>query len=656
MFRGEKQTYRFDEFMLEADEHRLRRGSQEIFLRPKPLETLRYLIERRHRLIKKDELLNALWADAFVTENALTQCIKEVREALSDDAYQPRFIKTIPRVGYKFIADVEEIFSGREQGEAIEEEFAGVRVLVIREDEGTPIGEAEEAATLADHAVVALPQQHQRRWTVSQGRVGWLALAACVVAAIGLTAYLRRPAPSAASIRSIAVLPFTALTADSRDAALELGMADTLITRLSAVRQVVVRPISDVRKYADLEQDPLAAGRELRVDSVLDGSIQSAGDRVRVTVRLVSVRDGTPIWAARFDEKLTDIFTIQDSIAERVAAKLLGTLTGEERKQLTRRHTDNAEAYQLYLKGRLYFYQYREATGWKALAYFREAREADPAYALAYAGEADVYAQASSKFFPPGEVMPLAKKAATRAMELDDTLAECHLSLAKVRWWGDWDSAGAESAFRRALEINPNDTHARREYARFLTQLGRFDEALAEIRQAQQLDPLSAHVIHTLGWISYYARQYDQAIAAYRQALSLDPNNASARYHLGLALAQKGMMEDAIAELERAIDLKDDYGYVSDLGYVYALAGNRGEALKRLAQLKERAKHKYVSPYHIARIYAGLGEKDEACRWLAKGYEDRSDHLLQLRVDPTFDTLRADPQFTDLLRHVGTHH
>lgn len=654
-----KQIYRFGPFTLDAIERRLKRDEEEIYLQPKTFETLLYLVERHGSLVKKEDMLGALWADAFVTENALTRCIKEVREALADDAYQPSFIKTVPRVGYRFIADVEEIASSNEQDEKVEEESAATEATVTQESADLQTRSDEKPSSQSDQEVVETQASRPARsrigrWTRRRVRVGWLALAfGLILVATGLMVYFLWPAHPSAPIRSIAVLPFKPLVADNRDEAIEMGMAEALITRLSAVQQVIVRPLSDVRKYTALDEDPVTVGRKLNVDSVLEGSIQRSDDKVRVTVRLVRTRDGTAIWADQFDMKPADIFAIQDSISEQVATRLIGALTGKERKQLTHRPTDSAKAYQLYLQGRYYFYQYREDSGPKAIASFRAAIEADPDYALAYAGEADVYAEASSKFYAPTEVMPFAKKAAMRALELDDTLAECHRSMARIKWWSDWDGQGAESSFRRAIEINPNDTQSRREFARFLTQLARFDEALTEIRRAQQIDSLSVQVINNLGWVFHYARRYDQAVAAYQQALSLDPNHATTHYYLGLALAQQGALEDAISELERAIDLKDDYAYVSDLAYVYALAGKRGEAIKRLDQLKDRARRRYISPYYIARIYSGLGEKNQSFIWLEKAFTDRSDHLLLLGVDPAFDSLRSDARLTDLLRRVG---
>jgi TolB-like protein/DNA-binding winged helix-turn-helix (wHTH) protein len=341
----------------------LKCDEEEIYLQPKTFDTLLYLVERHGSLVKKEEILRSLWADAFVTENALTRCIKEVREALKDDAYQPSFIKTVPRVGYRFIAEVEEIVSPLEQDQKIEEEIASTEAVVADEEAGLQTRSDEKPSEQSDQTVIEMPQPSRparsriRRLARRPVRVGWLIIAAGLLAATGLMIYFLWPAPASTPVRSIAVLPFKPLVADNRDEAIEMGMADTLITRLSAVRQVIVRPLSDVRRYTALDEDPVMVGRKLNVDSVLDGSIQKSDDKVRVSVRLVSTRDGTAIWADQFDMKMADIFAIQDSISEQIATKLIGTLTGEERKQLTRRDTESAEAYQLYLRGRYYFYQ-----------------------------------------------------------------------------------------------------------------------------------------------------------------------------------------------------------------------------------------------------------------------------------------------------------
>src|SRR2546423_1220369 len=344
------------------------------------------------------------------------------------------------------------------------------------------------------------------------------------------TSATRADASSGAAVNTLAVLPFRPLVAEPRDASLEMGMADTLIARLSNIREVVVRPISSVRKYVELEQDPLAAGRELGAESVLDGSIQRWGDHIRVTVRLMRVADGASLWAAVFDEKFTDIFAVQDVISEKVAGALASHLSSEEKKRLTKRHTENAEAYRLYLKGRYYWWKNAPATFRKSRDFFQRAVDADPSFALGYCGLNSFYGFGSAwGVLPPDEGWPKAERAITKALELDDQLAEAHTGLAalKLVYYRDW--AGAEREAERAIELNPKFDEVHYFYSFYLAATGRFDEALAECRRALELDPLSFRINQHMGNCFYYARRYDEAIRQYAEALELDSHNASVR-------------------------------------------------------------------------------------------------------------------------------
>ena len=449
------------------------------------------------------------------------------------------------------------------------------------------------------------------------------------------------------------MLPFKPLVAEGRDESLELGMADTLITGLSGIKEIVVRPVSRVRKYASLDQDPLAAGREQSVDAVLDGSIQKANNRVRVTVRLIRVSDGQTLWADKFDSPLTDLFALQDWIAERVATTMVIKLTGEERALLVRHHTENTEAYQVYLKGRIFYRQQTEECIPKALECFEKAIALDPNYALAYTGKADLYSAYSSVFLSPAEAMPKARRAAEKALEIDDRLAEAHYSMARVKVWGDWDWPAGESEYKRALEIRPNDAEIRISYSSFLTHQKRFDEALTELKRVLEIEPHSPFVIDRAARIPYFARRYEQALAQSREVVALHPDLSIAHRDLGAVLTEKGMYDEAIAELQKAIGINGHDAYITLLGYTYALAGRRDEAIGLAKELEGLGKRRYVSPVNIARVYAGLGETDLVFKWLNKGYKDRSDHLLWLGVDPTFDRVRSDPRFAVFLRGIG---
>jgi TolB-like protein/Flp pilus assembly protein TadD len=455
--------------------------------------------------------------------------------------------------------------------------------------------------------------------------------------------------------KSIAVLPFKPLLAASRDESLEIGMADTLITKLGSLRQIIVRPVSAVRKYAGLEQDPVAAGREQRVDAVLDGTIQKSGERIRVTVRLLSAADGQQLWADKFEEEFTDIFSVEDSISERVAAALAVTLTGGDKKQLTKRYTENAEAYQLYLKGRYYAGKYTPEATKKAIAYFDKAIALDPNYALAYDGLAYCY-YASDWFGPPKENFAKGRALVEKALEIDPALAEAHVSLGLLVAWLDYDWPRAEREFKRAFELNANYPPAHLWYGYYLMGLGNFDQSIAEIKRAIELDPLSAEANTCLGIALLDGHRYDEALQQLRTTVEAEPDYWLAHLYFARALEKKGEFSAAIAELKKTTLIEGAPAEViSALGYAYAVSGNKAEAEKIILQLKEQSeqsKQFYVPAYGIATIYAGLGDKERAFAYLEKEYANGAFYLNYLKVDPEVDNLRSDPRFADLLRRV----
>jgi TolB-like protein len=489
-------------------------------------------------------------------------------------------------------------------------------------------------------------------------RTAALILVMLIVCAIALLSVLFRQNQSTkeASPRntSVAVLPFKPIGAEE-DEYLGLGMADALITKLSNIRKINVRPTSAVRNYGAQNQDPMSAGRELGVEAVVEGSIQKVGEHVRVTVQLVSVRDGTPLWGQKFDEQFTNIFAVQDQISEQVARALTLSLSGAEQELLTKRYTENSEAYQLYLKGR-YFWNKRTVEGMnKSIGYFNEAVEKDPSYALAYVGLADSYnVLAQFGELAPGEAMPKSKNAALRALEIDDTLAEAHASLALVNKLYDWDWAGAEMEFRRAVELNPNYANAYHWYAMFLSAAARHDEALAEIRRAKEIDPVSLIISTNEGWILFCARRYDAAIEQLQKTMEMDPNFANAHYKLSLVYEAKGMYEEALEEFLTFETLAGaSQETVAAFRRAYSASGWSGYCRQQLSRLQKASKKRYISPKYFVLTYLQLGEKDRAFEWLEKSYQERGEVLLYLKVDPRFDPLRPDPRFADLLRRVG---
>jgi DNA-binding winged helix-turn-helix (wHTH) protein/Tfp pilus assembly protein PilF len=463
-----------------------------------------------------------------------------------------------------------------------------------------------------------------------------------------------RAQTSVSSIRNLAVLPFTPLVAEHRDAALELGMADALIGRLGG-GGIVVRPISSVRKYVELDQDPLAAGRELGVESVLEGSIQRWGDFIRVTVRLINVSEGASLWAGTFDEKFTNTFAVQDAIAEKVAGALAPQLGHEEKKLLTKRYTLNAEAYELYVRGRYHALKATPPEIQTAISYFRQAIDLDPDYALAYVGLADAYRSFPlNSDMPPNEFFPRAKAALQKAVAIDDTLAEAHAVLGFTIFWYDWDWGAAEGQYRRALELDPNSADAHLAYAHLLSNTGRHTEALAEAKRARELDPLNLRSNALEGQFLNHAGRTDEALARLRKTFELDPNYLLAHLFAWSAYVEKGMYVEAAAEARRARELNDLSAQPGAyLGYALAKSGRRREALAELEGLLELLAERYVPPYLVALVYHGLGERDEALAWLERGFEQRDPKMVFLLVEPKWNNLRDDQRFQDLLRRVG---
>jgi DNA-binding winged helix-turn-helix (wHTH) protein/tetratricopeptide (TPR) repeat protein len=456
-----------------------------------------------------------------------------------------------------------------------------------------------------------------------------------------------------ATYKSVAVLPLKSRGDNSDDEYLGLGIADALITRLGKIKSLVVRPTSTVRKYAGLDVDAMTVGREMMVASVLEGSIRRADERLRVTVQLVSVSDGVPLWAEKFDEQFTDIFTVEDRISDRVAEALMIEITGEEKAQLSRRATSNSEAYRLYIKGRFFWNKRTEEGLEKGIEYFKRAIDVDSKYALAYAGLADSYLVGSSSASPV-EAMSKAKAAAIKAVELDQYLAEAHTSLARIKMSFDWDWAGAESEFEQALELNPNYSTARQWYANLLLATGRAKEAIAQIRIAQELDPASVVINSAAGWVHYLAREYEQAIAAYRKALEMDPNFVLALRESGMIYGQMGMYREAIAAIRKAIAIGGQNPIVLMLlARVLARSGSEAETRKIIDQLMRLSNRSYVSPHVFASVYIGLDEREKALIYLDKAYEDRSSPLIWLKLDPWFDSVRNDERFKLLLNRIN---
>jgi serine/threonine-protein kinase len=462
----------------------------------------------------------------------------------------------------------------------------------------------------------------------------------------------------AVAIDSIAVLPFDNENHDLDTEYLSDGLTESIINSLAQVPNLRVIARGSVFRYKGRSADPLAAGHELGVRSVLMGRLLQRGDNLTVSAELVDVGENKQLWGEQYERKVSDLLAVQREIASEISGSLRLKLSGTEQNRVTRNYTDNSEAYQAYLKGRFYWNKRTIEGLRKSIEYFNQATEKDPNYALAYTGLADCYALLGSHIdvgsLSPGEASPKAKAAAMKALEMDDTLAEAHNSLAYIRLDYDWDWPAAEKEFKRALELNPNSAAAHHWYSHYFMTMGRIEESLAESKRALELDPLGLIMNVHLGWHYMTARQFDLAIEQFRKSLEMDPNYGLAHWYLGLAYAQKGKYPEAEEEMRKAKELlTDNMAVEADTGYVYALSGKKDEALKVIDELKELSKRKYVSSYNVAMIYIGLKEKDRAFEWLENAYQERSDLLVYLKVEPRLDSLRSDPRFADLVRRVG---
>jgi DNA-binding winged helix-turn-helix (wHTH) protein/TolB-like protein/Flp pilus assembly protein TadD len=648
-----KHLYEFNPFRLDANERLLLRDGEIVPLTPKAFDLLQALVENSGHLLDKDKLMRRLWPDSFVEDGSLAQNVSLLRKALGESDGQ-RFIETVPRRGYRFVASVRQL---SEQDDLIGEHPE--TIFTEAEQEPGISGKFPELEQVGEPGTLAVSSRVSSMFRQKPGLAILTASLALAIAAGTLLyfIFLRQPEqPPIQRINSIAVLPFKSLGVDGADEYLGIGIAETLTTRLSTLKQLTVRPTSAVLKYAASDKETVIAGRELGVETVLEGSIRRMGERVRATARLVRVSDGSLLWADKFDESVTDIFKVEDSISGKVADALALKLSGEEQTRLTKRYTDNAEAYQLYLKGR-YFWNKRTEEGFnRGIAQFTQAVEKDSNYALAYAGLADSYIGLTFyNFAAPDETMPKAKEAAMNALAIDNALAEAHASLAHVLVNYDWNWPEAEREFKLSIELDPDYATAHQWYAiHYLTATGRLDEALEEMKRALELEPASLVMNAFMGAALYYSGRYDDAIEQCRKTIEMDPNFVVAHWYLGLAYEQSRMFDDAISEFRKAISLSPGSPLMkSALGHAYAQSNNRAGATTILVELRELSKQRYVSSYEVAAIYVALGETEQAFKLLERAYQEHSFHLVYLTEWPQFGSVRTDPGFKDLVRRIG---
>lgn len=630
----------FDAFEADLRSGELRKRGIKIKLHHQPFQVLSMLLEHPGEVVTREELKTKLWPfDTFVDfDVGLNSAVKKLRDALGDSAEIPRYVETLPRRGYRFIGSLSNASTSKA------EPAAGIPGRVI----------VEQSAAASEGVVTEVPvvSSVSRRWTL------WTTagvLAGLLVLLVGFDVgswrekLLARATP--VHIRSIAVLPLENLSGDTAQEYFVDGMTDALVTDLAQISSLKVISRTSVMRYKGTRKPLPEIARELGVDGIVEGAVIRSGERVRVDAQLIEASSDRHFWARSYERSLGDMIGLQNEVARAIATEVQAKLTPQEQARLLRTESVDPETYALYLKGRYFWNQRGEDSLRKSINYFQQAIQRSPNYALAYAGLAEAYVVRYD--VAPQEQYSAAKAAASRALELDDSLAEAHNAVAASLFWYDWDWAGAETEFQHALAHNPNYAQAHQWYGQLQKAMGRKNWP-AEVQRAGELDPLSL-VNAGGGW--YVERgQYDLAVELTRKKLELYPNAPSLYAALGGVYARKKVYQEAVASLEKSVALSGgEPGFLSALGYTYAISGKRNEALKILQQLRSLSKQRYVSPFDIATVYAGLNEKDSAFSWLDKAFTEHSPALVFLK-SPTLvemDNLRSDPRYAELERRIG---
>lgn len=623
--------YEFDDFRLDARGHRLYRSStgKLIPLTPKAVELLMTLVRSDGRLLTKDELLDTVWAGSIVEEANLSQTIFVLRKALGESTKEPRFILTVPNHGYRFIA--------------------AVNKSVVSGDKSPDEGKQPDLAA-------TMPLQENRSGRGNRTTLLLLAVTLTLILAVsGYWFYPQAKQVTVRDVRSIAVLPFEDIGDAADEKYLGIGLADALIGKFSSLRQITVSPTRSVSKYAETRDDAVKIGHDLKVDAVLDGRIQHVGDRVRVSVQLIRTSDNATIWTENIDDDFTNFFAIQDSISQKVVESLALQLDPIERRRFDRRGTQNAAAYEEYLRGR-FFWNKRTADGLeKAVEHFTRAVTIEPDFALAYAGLAEtwsIYNFYSINF--DDQAFPKARAAALRALEIDSELAEAHAALGLVRSQYDFDWSGAEQSYLRSIELNPNYPTVRQWYGEFLAFRGRPDESFVQMRKAIELDPTSL-ATNTAPALTYnILRQPDKTLEVTGNVLEMDPNFAFALHYRARALKMLRRYDEAIEIYLRVIAASNASTYFkADLGCLYAESGHETEARQILAELYDTAKQHHVSPYNFAILHHALGENELTFEFLRKTVAQHDSFVVVIPVAADFDDIKTDPRFIEVLRSAN---
>jgi len=641
---------RFGVFEADMEAGELRKHGLRLKLSEQPFQILAMLVARPGEVVSREVLRERLWpSDTFVDfDHGLNNAVMRLREVLGDSSDHPRFIETLPRRGYRFIAPVELKGAAAEnpgQGSAAAEKGAGTADVAARNGSGNS----------------AIPQKFvegQRSRRFSLPRIAMLAAAVLAGSALisGITVHYVRGVNAskgkANRSSSLVVLPLENLSGDKEQDYFADGMTDDLIANLAKIHSLRVISRSTAMAYKGTHKPLPQIATELNVDAVVEGTVMRVGNRVRITAELVQVSTDQHLWADTYESPIGDVLALQNRVSSAIVDEIRINLTKEDKERLAQKPSVSPEAYEDYLKGR-YYWNKRSGDGFeKAIGYFEEATRRDPQYALAYAGLADCYGIIGATIYgrlPASEAAPKAKAAAIRALEIDPSLAAAETSLATAKFNYDWDWAGAAEGFKKAIQLDPGYSTAYQRYSLYLSAMGKFDESFQQIKKARELEPLSISINTSVGWRLYLAREYDRAIAQLRGTLEMDPASEWAHLNLGQAYEQKGQFGPAIEELQKALELSHSSPLtLSALAHAQALAGNHAGANKLLAQLEALSKKQYVSPFYVAIVYLGLGKNEMAMNWLEKAYTDRSNGLVFLKVEPELDPLRSNPRFITL--------
>ena len=614
MGQQDNHSYEFGRFRLKVAERVLLREGELVPLTPKVFDILVTLVEHGGQVVSKDDLMKRVWPNTFVEEGNLTQNISLLRKALGETPGGVQFIETVPRRGYRFVAETSEANGN---------------------------GDMQVAAD----PVVSIPNTGSQSAGVKRTPIFAVVAGLVVVGIIAVVYFTSSGKPGVAPIQSIAVLPFVDESSDPDAEYINDKIAESLINSLSKLPQLRVVPRSVVAGYKGREIDPRKVGQELNVRAVVTGKMRRHGDIISIQADLIDLQNVAQLWGQHYDHKLSDVLLVQDDISRDIFENLRLKLNVEEKKQL--------EAYGLYLKGRNAWNKRTGDALQQAIDYFNQAIAIDPNYGAAYAGLADCYNMlVVYGRLDPTEGFPKAKEAATKALEIDENSAEAHTSMAFIKFRWDWDRTATEREFLEAIRLKPAYAPAHQWYSSYLVAVERFDEAIAEAKRTEELEPLSFVASSHLGWIYYLSGQNDKAIEQCRKILELDPSSFPARRYLGLAYEAKGMYPEAIAEFQTGVRLSGSPLMHALLGHAYAVSGKSAEAKQVLADLQQIEGQRYVSPYTVAAIYAGLGDDEQAFKWLEVAVEGRDIWLMNLKVDPVFAKLRSKRQFTDILARI----